>query len=357
MFVLVVFVLVVLVLVVFIPVIVMHSHHAELDGIDAVTKRDNLGLVCAGVVHQILQPLGLQVEADSQHEIRIRYPGNVASSRHECVRIATHWQQGEDLRPVSTYHPSPVTHKVGGCHHLDRGPGGRGSRGSSLSSLGCCCRLGGFGCRILYRLIRGDEGGVHDARDLVDGELVADRVLDGLGNQVLDVAARKRAGESGTHLGLDDLADLVSADAFRHRTGNRGVDEAAELSHVDLRLGQRPEGLVDYRLHVGRGELPLRRLAHDGLDVRTRQTLGLRGDGRRDRVRDELLYLGGAGALGLRSDGRRYRLLYLGGAGALCAGDCFLDQLGRVDRWDRLRLVVSAGNGEDQSRNRCDHDQ
>ena len=336
-------------------VIVVCIGHGVLEWIDGLTKGDYLGLVCTGVVQQILQPFGLQVEADSQHEIRVSYPGNVASSRQECVWIGARRQQAEDLCPVSTYHPSPVSHKVGGRHDLDGRPGGRGSfsssRGCRLGRRGSCCGLSGFGSRILNRLVRGDEGGVHDFRDLVGGELVADRVLDGAGNEVLNVAARKRAGEPGAHLCLDDPADLVGADALRHRIGNRGVDEAGELIRVDLRRGQRPEGLVDDRLHVGRGELVRRRPAYDGLDVRARQTRGLGGDGRRDRVRNELLNLSRAGALWLRGDGRRNRTLYLGGAGALRAGDRVLYQLGRVD----LRLRIAAGNGEDQSRNRCDY--
>ena len=106
----------VLVVVIFMPVfvvfilviVVTHSDHGKLDGIDAVTKRDDLGLVRTGVVQQILEPVGLQFETDSQHEVRIRYPGDVAGSRQKCVRIGARFQQAEDLYPVSTYHTSPV---------------------------------------------------------------------------------------------------------------------------------------------------------------------------------------------------------------------------------------------------------
>ena len=330
------FVALIHVFVALIPVIVMHIDHGELDGIDTVTKSDYPGLIRAGVAQELLQPVGLQAETDIQNEIRICHPGNVASSRQECMWIATHREQAEYLHPVSTHLANPVSHKVGGCHHLDRRPGGCGSfpssRGCGLGGFGCLRGLSRLGCRVLDRLVRGDEGGVHDICDLVGGELVADRLFDGLGNQVLYVAARKRVGEAGAHLGLDDSTDLVGADALRHRLGNRGVDESDELGHVDLRRRRQcPEGLVDDRLYVGRGELPLRRLAHDSLDVRTRQTFRLRGDG------------------------RRHRLLYLGGAGALCTGDCVLNKLGRVDRWGRLRLVIPACNSKDQSRNRCDH--
>jgi len=44
------------------------------------------------------------------------------------VRIATRRQQAEDLYPFSTYYSSPVSHKVGGGHHLDRRRGGCGGR-------------------------------------------------------------------------------------------------------------------------------------------------------------------------------------------------------------------------------------
>ncbi len=109
---------------VFIPMIVMHIDHGELDGIDAITKRDDPGLVCTGVVQEVLQPVGLQAETDSQHKIGVSYPGNVASAWQKGVRIAAHRKQAEDLYPASTYHPGPVSHKVGGCHHLDRRAGG-----------------------------------------------------------------------------------------------------------------------------------------------------------------------------------------------------------------------------------------
>ena len=89
----VVFILVVaMVTVAFISVIVMHIAHGELDRIDAFTKRDYLGLICTCVVQELRQPSGLQVEADRQREIRICYPGNVAGSGLEMVRVATHWQ-------------------------------------------------------------------------------------------------------------------------------------------------------------------------------------------------------------------------------------------------------------------------
>ena len=55
------------------------------------------------------------------------------------------------------------------------------------------------------------EGGVDDIRHLIGRELVSDRVLDGAGHQVLDVAPRKRAGEPGANLGLYDVADLIRA--------------------------------------------------------------------------------------------------------------------------------------------------
>ena len=41
--------------------------------------------------------------------------------------IATRWQQAEDLYPLSTHDSSPVSHKVGSCHHLDRWHGGCGT--------------------------------------------------------------------------------------------------------------------------------------------------------------------------------------------------------------------------------------
>jgi len=110
----------------FIRVIVMHIDHGELDGIDAITKCDYPGLVCTGVVQEILQPVGLQAETDSQHKIGVSYPGNVACAWQKVVRIAAHRKQAEDLHPASTYHSGPIGHEVGGCHHLDRCAGGRG---------------------------------------------------------------------------------------------------------------------------------------------------------------------------------------------------------------------------------------
>jgi len=75
-------------------------------------------------VQEILQPVGLQAETDSQHEICVSYPGNVAGAWQKGVRVAAHWQQAEDLYPASTYDASPIGHKVSGCHHLDRRDGG-----------------------------------------------------------------------------------------------------------------------------------------------------------------------------------------------------------------------------------------
>jgi len=121
---------------VFILVIVMHIDHGKLNGIYALTKRDNLGLICTGVVYQFMQPFAFQAETDSKHNIGVSYLGNVASAWQKSVRIATHWQQAEDLDPASTYHPGPISHKVGGCHHPDRRPGGR------ISLLGSCCTGG-----------------------------------------------------------------------------------------------------------------------------------------------------------------------------------------------------------------------
>ncbi len=105
---------------VFIAVIVVHIGAGKLDWIDAFTKRDNLGLICAGVVQELLQPSGLQVEAHSQYEIRIRYPGDVAGCGLEMVRVAAHRQQAEDFHSVSTYHASPVCDKVGSCYYLNQ---------------------------------------------------------------------------------------------------------------------------------------------------------------------------------------------------------------------------------------------
>ena len=68
----------VVVFVVFILVIVMHVDHGVLDRVDALAKGEYLGVIRTGVVQEVLQPIGLQAETDSQHDIRIRYPGDVA---------------------------------------------------------------------------------------------------------------------------------------------------------------------------------------------------------------------------------------------------------------------------------------
>ena len=102
----------------------MHIDHGELDRIDSFTKRDDPGLVCTGVVQEVLQPVRLQAETDCQHKIRISYLGNVARAWQKGVRIAAHRQQTEDLYPASTDHPRPIGHKIGGGHHLNRRVGG-----------------------------------------------------------------------------------------------------------------------------------------------------------------------------------------------------------------------------------------
>ena len=110
-----------------IVVIVMHVGLGELHGIHYLTKCDYPRLIRAGASYQILQPKGLQFETDSEHDIRIGHPGDVAGSRLVTVRIATCRQHAEDLYPISTYHASPVSHEVGGGHYLDRRPRGRGA--------------------------------------------------------------------------------------------------------------------------------------------------------------------------------------------------------------------------------------
>ena len=75
-------ILVIRMVIVVIGMIIVHVVR-ELDGIDKVAKRDYPGLIRAGAVQQIVQPIGLQAETDSEHDIRIRHPGNVARSRLE----------------------------------------------------------------------------------------------------------------------------------------------------------------------------------------------------------------------------------------------------------------------------------
>ena len=56
---------------------------ANSTGSTAFAKRDYLGLICTGAVNQILQPFSLQAKTDCEHDIRVRYLGNVARSRLE----------------------------------------------------------------------------------------------------------------------------------------------------------------------------------------------------------------------------------------------------------------------------------
>jgi len=124
-FIVVVPVIIVIIVIVVIVVIIVHAFLGELHGIHRLTKRHYPGLIRAGASYQILQPKGLQFETDSEHDIRIGHPGDVAGSRLVTVRIATRRQHAEDLHPISTYHASPVSHEVGGGHYLDRRPRGR----------------------------------------------------------------------------------------------------------------------------------------------------------------------------------------------------------------------------------------
>ena len=121
-----------------VPVIVVQFGRSELHGVDALAQRDYLRLVGTGVVHQLLQPAGLKMESDSQHQVRVRDLGNVAGSRHEGMRIASRRNHAENFHPVSAYHPGPVSHEVRGCHHLHRWPVGRGG----LRGNRCVRRLG-----------------------------------------------------------------------------------------------------------------------------------------------------------------------------------------------------------------------
>ena len=121
------------VVVVFFAVIVMCVGPGELDRIDSVTERDNLGLVRTRVVQEISQPIGLQAETDGQHDGRIRHPGNVARSRLECVGIATRLQQAEDLHPVATYHPSQSATKLVVATTWTGGAAGVGVSGATLA--------------------------------------------------------------------------------------------------------------------------------------------------------------------------------------------------------------------------------
>ena len=90
----------------------------ELQGIDTIAKRDYPGWVRAGVVHEVLQPVGLEAKTDGQHDVRFGHLGDVACSWNDAVRIATRRMQTENLDSVPTYHLGPVGHDVGGRHHL-----------------------------------------------------------------------------------------------------------------------------------------------------------------------------------------------------------------------------------------------
>ena len=52
-----------------IVMVVVSVFPGELQGVDTVAKRDQPGLICAGVMQQFLQPIDLKAKADGQHNV------------------------------------------------------------------------------------------------------------------------------------------------------------------------------------------------------------------------------------------------------------------------------------------------
>ena len=90
----------------------------EVYGVDGVAHSHYGVLVAGSVFDQFVQPSPLKGQPHAEHQVGVRYAGDVLRPGLVGVRVGVGRQQGEYLNAVLSNDPDPVGHNVAGGHDV-----------------------------------------------------------------------------------------------------------------------------------------------------------------------------------------------------------------------------------------------